>query len=62
MPRPLNNPQKREREREVAAELYAKIFPDTKLLVHSTKALFYLKVADHTYQIEVKEQETVAKR
>lgn len=58
MPRPLANPEKRDRERNVAGEIYGLLFPDTKPLLHRVKPLFYLKVEGHHYKIEVKEVET----
>lgn len=63
MPRPLRNPERRERERSVAAEIYAKIFgEDAKVRLHRTQACFFLKVEGNVFKVEVKEQDTVAER
>ena len=58
MPRPLKNPEQRERERNVAGEIYGLVFPGAKLQLHRIKPIFFLKVEGKHYRIEVKEVQT----
>jgi hypothetical protein len=59
MPKKISAPRelmsKRDREREVAEELFHALFPDAEIRLDATKAIFGFKIGEFLYKVEVKE-------